>query len=87
MSSHKTTEKITPEEAQKKKKQMKILYGLMALLVLCDVFAHRHHPHFFWDSIPGFSGVFGFLSCVLLIFFSKGIGHAFLMKREDYYDD
>jgi len=67
--------------------RVKILYGILGLLVVLDWFAPRHHHHFFWDSIPGFSAVIGFIACVILIFFSKWIGHAFLMKREDYYDD
>ncbi|MFQ5780363.1 MAG: hypothetical protein ACE5HN_06200 [Nitrospiria bacterium] len=72
------------------KKQMKRFYICLAVLVVLDllaVFGTHHHHYFFWDSIPGFSALFGFISCVVLIFFSKGIGHAFLMKRKDYYDD
>jgi len=70
-----------------KSKRVKRLCGLILLLMALDVFAPRHHAHFFWDSIPGFSAVFGLIACAVLVFFSKGIGHAFLMKREDYYDD
>lgn len=77
----------TPEDQVKKKKRLKVLGPLLVLLMILDGFAPRHHPHFFWDSIPGFSAVFGFIACAILVFFSKGIGHAFLMKREDYYDD
>ncbi|HIE65308.1 MAG: hypothetical protein ABGX83_03620 [Nitrospira sp.] len=70
-----------------KTKRVKVLGTILALLMILDWFAPRHHAHFFWDSIPGFSAVFGFIACTILVFFSKGIGHAFLMKREDYYDD
>ncbi len=70
-----------------KSKRVKILVVILGLLMFLDWFAPRHHAHFFWDSIPGFSAVFGFIACAILVFFSKGIGHAFLMKREDYYDD
>lgn len=76
-----------PASEVAKQKKMKVLYGVVGLLVVLDIFAPRHHPHFFWDYIPGFSSVFGFISCLILIFFSKGIGHAFLMKRKDYYND
>lgn len=78
-----------PKQTKKvyKTKRVKVLVTILALLVILDVFAPRHHVHFFWDSIPGFSAVFGFIACAILVFFSKGIGHAFLMKREDYYDD
>ncbi|MFQ5949596.1 MAG: hypothetical protein ACE5J1_02795 [Nitrospiria bacterium] len=79
--------KQKPKNQAYKTKRVKILYGILGLLMVLDWFAPRHHAHFFWDSIPGFSAVFGFIACLILIFFSKGIGHAFLMKREDYYDD
>ncbi len=79
--------KQTPEDQVKKKKRVKVLASMLGLLMFLDWFAPRHHAHFFWDSIPGFSAVFGFIACAILVFFSKGIGHAFLMKREDYYDD
>jgi len=85
MSQHKVVE--TKEEIAKKKKQLKVLYGLAGLLVVLDIFAPRHHAHYFYDHIPGFSLLFGAISVVVLIFFSKGIGHAFLMKREDFYND
>ena len=35
----------------------------------------------------GFWSVFGFLSCLAIIFFSKWYGHLGIMKQEDYYDD
>jgi len=70
-----------------KTRRVKRLCGMILLLMALDVFAPRHHAHFFWDSIPGFSAVFGLIACAVLVFFSKGIGHAFLMKREDFYDD
>lgn len=76
-----------PTRQTHKTKRVKILCGILGLLMGLDWFAPRHHAHFFWDSIPGFSAVFGFIACAILVFFSKGIGHAFLMKREDYYDD
>ncbi len=83
-----TEEKTESKEGQAKKLQrMKILYAVIGLMVVLDIFAPRHHPYFFWDKIPGFSSLFGFISCLILIFFSKGIGHAFLMKRKDYYND
>jgi len=73
------------------KKQMLKCYIFGAVLVIIDlllyVFHLKHHATFFWDHIPGFSAIFGFIACVGLIIFSKGIGHAFLMKGEDFYDD
>jgi hypothetical protein len=63
-----------------------IIYAVMAVLVVLDFFIHRHHEYFFWDKIPGFSSVYGFISCVLIIVVSKVLGEWWLQKGEDYYD-
>ena len=62
-----------------------LLYIVCGLTVLAEVFAHRH-PHFGFDGFFGFNAVLGFVSCAVLILFSKLV--ALLLKsREDYYDD
>lgn len=61
-------------------------YITMALLAVGDIFVHRHHAVFFWDHIPAFMGAYGLVSTILIIVISKFIGHAWLMKKEDYYD-
>jgi hypothetical protein len=66
-------------------RKLKILfYSSLALVVLMDLFFQRH-VRFSWDRIPGIYALYGFVSCVLIIFFSKALG--ILIKRsEDYYD-
>ncbi len=64
----------------------RIAYGVLALLVVVDFIIPRHEIHFFGDKIPGFWSLFGFIACILIIVISKWIGHAWLMKDEDYYD-
>lgn len=59
---------------------------VLVVTVAADFFIHRHHATFFWDDIPGFSAAYGFVSCVLMIIIFKFVGHAWLMKKEDYYD-
>jgi hypothetical protein len=44
--------------------------------------AHTTAEHFF-----GFWSLFGFVSCVVIIFVSKWLGHMGIMKPEDYYGD
>jgi short subunit fatty acids transporter len=44
--------------------------------------AHTATEHWF-----GFWSLFGFLSCLAIIFFSKWFGHLGIMKPEDYYDN
>jgi hypothetical protein len=73
-----------PENSAKLKK---MLYISLIIIVISDFFATRHHPHYIWDTIPGWSAFYGFVSCVLIIIVSKFIGHqGGVMKREDYYE-
>ena len=81
-----------PEEMKKVKKFF-LYFGV--LLVAGDVIlialyltdtAHLIHPYFPWDWVPGFSSLFGFVSTYLIVVISKWVGHAFLMKPENYYD-
>ena len=65
----------------------KIAYGMLVLLILADFIIPRHEIHFFGDKIPGFWSLFGFISCVLIIVVSKWIGHHWLIRDEDYYDE
>ena len=37
--------------------------------------------------VPGFWSAFGFVACVVIVYFSKAFGHAGIMQREDYYDE
>ncbi|MBE0521308.1 MAG: hypothetical protein IBX39_03455 [Candidatus Methanoperedenaceae archaeon] len=63
-----------------------LFYSSLVAVVLADFFVQREKVEFFWDAIPGFSAVYGFISCILIIIVSKFIGHKWLMKKEDYYD-
>jgi hypothetical protein len=57
---------------------------VLALTVLADLFIEAH-PVFGIDGTFGFYAWYGFLSCVVLIFVSRGLG-LFLKRRDDYYD-
>ena len=58
--------------------------GVLALTVVADLFV-EHHPYFGIDGTIGFGAWYGFLSCVVLVLFSKALG-MFLKRRDDYYD-
>lgn len=78
-------------EGPKDSKKFKaIFYSIIALVVLFEVSvrltSEHHAEHFFGDKIWGFWSIFGLIGCLLLIIICKGIGHAVLMKKEDYYD-
>ncbi|MCV9967215.1 hypothetical protein OIU34_35875 [Pararhizobium sp. BT-229] len=65
----------------------RLFYLVLVLIVIADFLVPREHAEYLWDRLPGWSAAYGFLSCVLLIFVSKFLGHrAGLMRREDYYD-
>ena len=60
---------------------------VLVLIVVADFLVPREHVEYFWERLPGWSALYGFGSCVLLIFVSKFLGHqGGLMRREDYYD-
>ncbi|MCG5478446.1 hypothetical protein [Sinorhizobium alkalisoli] len=65
----------------------RLFYPILVLIVVADLLVPREHAEFLWDGLPGWSALYGFGSCVLLIFVSKFLGHrGGLMRREDYYD-
>jgi len=63
------------------------LFIILIVVVIADFLVPREHAVFLWDKIPGWSALYGFVSCVLIIVVSKFLGHDWLMKKEDYYDD
>jgi hypothetical protein len=42
--------------------------------------------HFWFEDVPGWGSIYGFVSCVAIVIVSKLIGKLWLMRREDYYD-
>lgn len=66
----------------------KFCYIALALVVVADFLVGRPHAEYFWDKLPGFGAIYGFVSCVVIILVSKFLGHqGGIMHREDYYDD
>jgi hypothetical protein len=66
-----------------------ILYSCLFLSVLTGFLVHSYlHPHiyFFWETLPVFSAIYGFIGCVVIILGSKALGHYWLQKKEDYYE-
>ncbi len=65
----------------------RLLGATLLAVFVADFFVPREHTAFFWDAIPGWSALFGFVSCVAIIFGSKLLGQqGRIMRREDYYD-
>lgn len=62
-----------------------IFYSSLVVLFISEFFIHPH-PAFAFERIKGFSAVYGFFSCVLLIFLAK-ILRLIVMKKDNYYDE
>ncbi len=74
-------------DAEQAKRRRRLLAATLLAVLVADFFVPREHGDFFWDAIPGWAALFGFVSCVAIIFVSKALGHqGRLMRREDYYD-
>lgn len=74
------------EDADFGRSLRRALVAIMAVLVVADVFIHRHHEYFLWDKVPGFNAVIGLVACVLIIYLTGALGRFWLQKGEDYYD-
>jgi predicted membrane protein len=64
-----------------------VLIISVGVSMVFGLFFRPEHPHFWWEKIPIFDAVFGFLGCILIILGSKALGHHWLQKDEDYYRD
>jgi hypothetical protein len=64
------------------------LLGITAAVSLLGEFALPHDPAHdaWWNRIPVFFALYGFIGCVVIIFFAKWLGKLFLRKGDDYYD-
>ena len=63
-----------------------ILYISIVVSCILGFMFPNKHPHFWWQEIPVFDAVFGFIGCIVIVLVSKWLGHGWLMKKEDYYD-
>ncbi|MCF8106116.1 MAG: hypothetical protein K9K64_11575 [Desulfohalobiaceae bacterium] len=61
-----------------------VFYCSLILLLISELFIHKHHA-FPWEEAFGFYAVYGFVSCVLLIFLARLL-RKIVMRRENYYD-
>jgi Kef-type K+ transport system membrane component KefB len=67
---------------------LKIIFFIgIGLSILIGLFVPNEHAHFWWERIPAFDAIFGFLGCIIIVVGSKALGHYWLQRNEDYYDD
>ena len=63
----------------------KYIVSLILFLVL-SFFTPTDEVHFFWEKLPIFNVLFGFVGCIVIIVGSKVLGRLFIQKDEDYYE-
>lgn len=69
-----------------KRWQWGCLWFLTAVtLVLEFTFLSGYKSHW-WNYIPGFYIIWGFLGCAVIVYVSKWLGKLFIFRNEDYYD-
>ena len=66
------------------KRFLGIFYISLVVLLIIDFFIHKH-TEFPWEGAVNFFAVYGFLSCVLLIFIAKVL-RIFIKRDDSYYD-
>jgi hypothetical protein len=69
---------------------VKLFILVLALLVVVDAIpalVDKEKAHTTAERLPGFWSVYGFFSCVLIVYVSKWFGDIGIMRREDFYDD
>lgn len=66
------------------KRLLAIFYISLVVLLVADFFVHKH-ADFPWEGTTNFFAVYGYVSCVLLIFIAK-LMRIFIKRDEKYYD-
>lgn len=67
-----------------------VTFSLLAIAMLVAELVippSKTHEPFWWEEIPYFYGIFGFIGCIVLILVSKLLGKLFLQRKETYYDE
>lgn len=69
------------------KRVIQVCCVILALLVGFDaLLLDKDKAHTAAENLPGFWALFGFVSCVVIIFVSKWFGKLGITRQEDYYD-
>jgi len=66
------------------KRFLGFFYASLVVLLIVDFFIHKH-AEFPWESAPEFFAVYGFVSCVLLIFIARLL-RIFIKRDENHYE-
>lgn len=65
---------------------LRVLLAVLVAEVAVTQYFGLGHPYFWFERLPGFASLYGFFSCVAIIFVSKLLGKLFISRKEDHYD-
>jgi hypothetical protein len=67
---------------------MKTIHWIILALITVGSLIGQHFAdhHHWWDAIPGFYALYGFVGCILIVVISKWFGKKIVFREEDYYD-
>jgi len=64
-----------------------IILGLLFLVTLVLEFTYlADYDSHWWNSVPAFYALFGFISCIVIIYFAKFIAKKIVNRDINYYD-
>jgi uncharacterized membrane protein YuzA (DUF378 family) len=61
-----------------------VILGVITALSL--VAQYMGKQSYWWDMVPGFYAIYGFVGCILIVKVSKWFGKKIVFRDEDYYD-
>ncbi len=78
------------DRAENVRRMIWVFWGVCALVLAVDLLdlagvLYHKHPHFGWERVPGFYGLYGFVACVALVLLAKQL-RKLVMRGEGYYD-
>lgn len=65
----------------------KLLYLVLAIMVVLNFFIRPHHPHFAMEALPTFWAFFGLIGTVVMVVVLKRIIYPILARPEEDTND
>lgn len=59
-----------------------VIIALTALTIIGQFIEHNY----WWEAVPGFFAVFGFVGSLILMYGAKFLANLFISQKPDYYD-
>lgn len=66
----------------------RIHWAILAVITVGSVIGQfsTQDYHHWWDMIPGFYAIYGFVGCIVIVKVSKWFGKRVVFRDEEYYD-